>query len=113
MVLSALVCFGLLPGAKAAGGNTAEGDLALASITTGIYNSAFGFYAALSISDQSFDTAIGAGALLLDTAGTNTAVGAGALLVTAPGRLTMQSGPSRSLTTSRENSTTRMVATVC
>jgi hypothetical protein len=85
MVLSALVCFGLLPGAKAAGGNTAEGDLALASITTGIYNSAFGFYAALSISDQSFDTAVGAGALLLDTAGSNTAVGAGALFSNSTG----------------------------
>jgi hypothetical protein len=59
--------------------NTADGDLALASVTTGVYNSAFGFYSVLSLTDQSFDTAVGAGTLLLDTGGTNTAVGAGAL----------------------------------
>jgi hypothetical protein len=50
------------------------------SITTGLYNSAFGFDAVLLNSEASFDTGIGAGALLLDTGGTNTAVGAGALL---------------------------------
>jgi uncharacterized coiled-coil protein SlyX len=66
-------------------GNTADGQLALLSLTTGIYNSAFGFYAALSVSDASFDTAVGAGALLLDTAGTNTAVGAGALFSNSTG----------------------------
>jgi endosialidase-like protein len=94
-VLSALVCFGLCqqvqsatdtpdPGSTSLS-NTADGDLALASVTTGIYNSAFGFYAALSISDQNFDTAVGAGALLVDTAGTNTAVGAGALFSNSTG----------------------------
>ena len=72
------------PGSISAG-NTADGQLALLSLTTGIYNSAFGFYAALSIADQSFDTAVGAGALLLDTAGTNTAVGAGALFSNTTG----------------------------
>ena len=95
MVLSAVACFGLCqqvqsatdtpdPGSISAG-NTADGQLALLSLTTGIYNSAFGFYAALSISDQSFDTAVGAGTLLLDTAGTNTAVGAGALFSNSTG----------------------------
>jgi hypothetical protein len=94
-VLSALVCFGLCqqlqsatdtpdPGAKPLS-NTADGQLALLSITTGLYNSAFGFDAVLSVSDASFDTGIGAGALLLDTAGTNTAVGAGALLTNSTG----------------------------
>jgi hypothetical protein len=96
-VLSALVCFGLCqqvqsatdtpdpqPGAVSLS-NTADGHLALASLTTGIYDSAFGFYAALSISDASFDTAVGAGALLVDTAGTNTAVGAGALFSNSTG----------------------------
>jgi hypothetical protein len=95
IVLSALVCFGLLPGVKAVGpeapdtdlggGNTADGQLALGSVTTGIYNSAFGFYSLLALTDASFDTAVGAGALLLDTAGTNTAVGAGALLTNSTG----------------------------
>ncbi|MGB9475232.1 MAG: tail fiber domain-containing protein [Candidatus Udaeobacter sp.] len=94
-VLSALVCFGLCQQVQSATdtpdpgsvplSNTADGQLALASITTGIYNSAFGFYAALSLSDASFDTAVGAGALLLDTSGTNTAVGAGALLSNSTG----------------------------
>jgi len=65
--------------------NTADGHLAGASITTGIYNSAFGFYSVLSLTDQSFDTGVGAGALLLDTAGTNTAFGAGALFSNTSG----------------------------
>jgi hypothetical protein len=82
--LSALVCFGLLPGAKAQS-NTAEGQNALLSITTGTFNSAFGFDAVLLLSEGSFDTGIGAGALLLDTAGSNTAVGAGALLSNSTG----------------------------
>ena len=60
--------------------NTADGQGALGSITTGFYNTAFGFLSVLSLTDQSFDTGVGAGALLLDTGGTNTAVGAGALL---------------------------------
>ena len=94
-VLSALVCFGLCQQVQSATdtpdpgsvplSNTADGQLALASITSGIYNSAFGFYAALSLSDANFDTAVGAGALLLDNGGTNTAVGAGALLSNADG----------------------------
>jgi hypothetical protein len=94
-VLSALVCFGLMPGAKAiepaapdldrGGGNTSDGAGALASLTTGQFNSAFGFDALLFLSDASFDTGLGAGALLLDNGGTNTAVGAGALLTNSTG----------------------------
>jgi Chaperone of endosialidase len=94
-VLSALVCFGLMPGAKAvepaapdtalAGGNTADGQSALGSLTTGQFNSAFGFFSLLLLTDASFDTGIGAGALLSDNGGTNTAVGAGALLSNADG----------------------------
>jgi hypothetical protein len=60
--------------------NTADGRLALAGLTTGIYNSAFGFYALLSNADANFNTGLGAGTLLLNTASENTAVGAGALL---------------------------------
>jgi hypothetical protein len=81
--LSAFVCFGLCPRAQSDDvvppTNTADGQLALASITTGTYNSAFGIYAVLSLSDASFDTGIGAGALFLDNGGTNSALGAGAL----------------------------------
>ena len=93
--LSALVCFGLLPEANAvepaapdtalAGGNTADGQLALGSLSGGFYNSAFGAFSLLSLTDASFDTGIGAGALLSDNGGTNTAVGAGALLSNTTG----------------------------
>ena len=65
--------------------NTADGRLALAGLTTGIYNSAFGFYSLLSNADANFNTGVGAGTLLLNTASENTAVGAGALLSNAVG----------------------------
>src|SRR5882762_6765391 len=94
-VLSALVCFGLCQQVQSAtdtpdpgslpSSNTADGQGALNSLTTGFYNSAFGFLSVLSITDASFDTGIGAGALLVDTAGTNTAVGAGALFSNSTG----------------------------
>jgi trimeric autotransporter adhesin len=63
-----------------AGGNTAFGQNALRSLTTGLYNTAIGFDSVLALTDASFDTGVGAGTLLLDTGGTNTAVGAAALL---------------------------------
>src|SRR5438552_10498252 len=88
--LSALVCFGLCqqvqsatdtpdPGGSLTTSNTADGQGALGSLSTGLYNSAFGFLSVLSLSDANFDTGIGAGALLVDNGGENTAVGAGAL----------------------------------
>ena len=89
-VLSALVCFGLCQQVQSATdtpdpgsislSNTADGRLALAGLTTGIYNSAFGFYSLLSNSDASFNTGVGAGTLLSSDGTQNTAVGAGALL---------------------------------
>ena len=84
IALSALVCFGFSPLTRADDpvptSNTADGQGALGSITTGLYNTAFGFLTVLSLTDGNFDTGVGAGALLLDDGGTNTAVGAGALL---------------------------------
>src|ERR1044072_8526290 len=47
--------------------NTADGQSALSG-TTGFYNSGFGFLAGLSKGASSFNTAIGAGKLLLNTA---------------------------------------------
>jgi hypothetical protein len=65
--------------------NTADGDLALAGLTTGIYNSAFGFYALLSNADANFNTGVGAGVLPVNTASENTAVGAAALFSNVDG----------------------------
>src|SRR5437867_6171585 len=88
-ILSVLACFALLPQTRADDpvppSNTADGQGALGSLTTGLYNSAFGFLSVLSLSDASFDTGMGAGALLVDTAGANTAVGAGALFSNTTG----------------------------
>src|SRR5207244_9470611 len=94
-VLSALVCFGLCQQVQSATdtpdpgslptSNTADGQGALGSLTTGLYNSAFGFLSVLSLSDANFDTGIGAGALLVDNGGENTAVGAGALFSNTTG----------------------------
>jgi hypothetical protein len=92
MILSGLACFALLPQTQAVNPplspdpgtppvtNTADGTNALLSITTGLYNSAFGFDALLFNSDASFNTGVGAGTLLLSNGTQNTAVGAGALL---------------------------------
>jgi hypothetical protein len=69
------------PDGAYAGGNTAEGHLALASLNTsaGLYNTAVGVYSLLSITDGDFCTALGAGTLFANTADENTATGAGAL----------------------------------
>ena len=93
--LSALVCFGLCQQVQSATdtpdpgslptSNTADGQGALGSLTTGLYNSAFGFLSVLSLSDANFDTGVGAGALLVDNGGSNTAVGAGALFSNTTG----------------------------
>jgi endosialidase-like protein len=88
-ILIGIVCFGLLPQMQAVspapdgdypGGNTAEGQNALLSRTTGSYNTAIGYLSLLSDTTNSFNTAIGAGTLLANTADRNTATGAGALL---------------------------------
>jgi hypothetical protein len=117
-ILSALVCFGLLPrvqatpendpdgpnrpakpnlpvmapapetpdpGAVGGSFNTADGDHALFSVTTGTANSAFGWFSLLSNVEGSFNTAVGAGTLLFNMARENTAVGAAALLFNTAG----------------------------
>jgi hypothetical protein len=93
-----LVCFALSPQTQAVNSpanpdpittpplsDTADGQGALLSITTGIYSSAFGFFASLSQVDASFCTAVGGAALLLNNAAENTGVGAGALLTNTTG----------------------------
>ncbi len=55
--------------------NTAEGEDALFSLTTGANNTAAGYHALYSITDSSDNTAIGYNALAVSTAGPNTAIG--------------------------------------
>jgi hypothetical protein len=66
-------------------GNTAEGQNALMSLTSGGYNTAVGFLSLRSDATNSFNTALGAGALFANTADENTAIGTGALLSNATG----------------------------
>ena len=89
-----LVCFALSPQMQALSpppdggypnGNTAEGDSALSGLTGGFYNSGVGFLSLLSNGDASFNTGVGAGVLLLNTANENTAIGAGALFSNTTG----------------------------
>jgi hypothetical protein len=104
-VFSALVCFALCqqvqaapapetpdPGSVGGSLNTADGDRAMPSVTTGFANSAFGAFSLFSNIDGAFNTACGAGALDLNVGnqGTgegvnNTAVGAAALLLNTTG----------------------------
>ena len=65
--------------------NTADGQGALGSLTTGLYNSVFGFLSVLSLSDGNFNTGVGAGTLLVNNASSNTAIGAGALFTNSAG----------------------------
>jgi trimeric autotransporter adhesin len=102
LVASFLIgCLGLLPKVEAVspapdggypGGNTAEGQAALLSLTTGGFNTAVGFFSLRSNTNDSFNTAIGAGALLANNGDPssgfgeqNTATGFGALLSNTTG----------------------------
>ena len=67
------------------GGNTAEGQAALLSLTTGGFNTAVGFFSLRSDTTSSFNTGVGAGTLLANTGDQNTATGAGALLSNTTG----------------------------
>src|SRR5256884_485440 len=76
--------FGILPKAQAVipppdggypGGNTAEGQNALLSRTTGGFNTALGWFSLKSLTTGSFCTGVGAGTLVLNTGDQNTAVG--------------------------------------
>ena len=96
-----LMCVALLPGAQAVspapdggypGGNTAEGQNALFSLTTGGFNTAVGFLSLRSDTTGQFNTAIGAGTLLSNTADGNTANGAFALFNNTTGLANMASG---------------------
>jgi hypothetical protein len=94
LIILTLLCFGLLPRTQAVvpppdggypGFNTAEGQKALFSLTTGTANTAVGWYSLFSNAGGNFNTATGAGSLLFNTADDNTAFGAAALLFNTTG----------------------------
>jgi len=66
--------------------NTADGDSALLGVTTGIHNSAFGFFALISNGAANFNTGVGSATLLVNTANEQTAVGCAALLSNTTGQ---------------------------
>jgi hypothetical protein len=67
------------------GGNTAEGQNALLSLTTGTFNAAIGWQSLRTIATGNFNTGVGAGTLALNTAEQNTATGAAALFLNTSG----------------------------
>src|ERR1700745_597917 len=91
LIILALACFAPFPSnvfgvspppdGGYPGGNAAEGQAALLSLTTGGYNTAVGYLSLRSNTTNSFNTAIGAGALLANGGGSinagneNTAIG--------------------------------------
>jgi hypothetical protein len=94
LIILALLCFGLSPKVQAVnpppdGGypnfNTAEGENALESLTTGSANTAVGWRSLLFNTDASFNTGVGAGTLFFNQANDNTAFGAAALFRTSFG----------------------------
>jgi hypothetical protein len=96
-----LACFALSPAARAVvpapdggypGLNTAEGQSALFSLTTGSANTAVGWFSLKSDTQGSFNTGVGAGALFLNTADNNTATGAAALLLNSTGEFNTAAG---------------------
>ena len=89
-ILPVLACLAPLPRAQAVNPapdgcfpnfTTAEGCDALSSLTTGAGNTGLGWRALFTDSTGNFNTAVGAGALVLNNADSNTAVGAAALLL--------------------------------
>ncbi|MGE5213120.1 MAG: tail fiber domain-containing protein [Nitrospirota bacterium] len=105
-----LACFSLSPIAQAVvpppdggypGFNTAEGQQALFSLTSGVANTGLGWFSLWSNTDGSFNTAIGTGTLLFNIGNQdtqegmeNTAVGAAALLSNTTGSINTASGSS-------------------
>ena len=97
-----IVCLGLAPLAQAVnpppdggypGFNTAEGQNALFSLTTGIWNTAIGAYSLFSDNTGSANTAVGTNALRFNTTGIeNTANGVSALYSNTTGSLNTANG---------------------
>jgi hypothetical protein len=89
-----LVCFAFAPQTRALlpppdgcypGFTTAEGCQALQNLTSGVANTALGWRALFSADGASFNTGVGAAALVLNRADANTSVGTAALLLNSFG----------------------------
>jgi hypothetical protein len=103
LIAFGLTCFGLWPAARAVnpppdggypGENTAEGDSALFSLTTGSGNTAIGFQALFSVTDGIENTAVGSQALQNNFGSYNTAVGYEALFNNTNGTVNTAVGDS-------------------
>jgi hypothetical protein len=102
LVLFVLACFALSPIARAVdpppdggypNGNTAEGEDALLSLTTGEFNTAIGFQALFNNLTGNGNTATGSNALGSNTTGSsNTACGASALASNTQGSFNTATG---------------------
>jgi Chaperone of endosialidase len=102
LIIFALVCFALVQNMQAVspppdGGypnaNTAEGQNALLSLTSGYYNTAVGFSSLKSNTIGYLNTAVGVNALSLNTTGSsNTANGAAALYSNTTGQHNIANG---------------------
>jgi trimeric autotransporter adhesin len=99
--LLAVACFAFLPKSLAlnpppdggyAGGNTAEGQNALLSLTGGTFNTAIGSFSLKSTTTGKFNTATGADTLFANTGDQNTATGAGTLFSNTTGTLNTANG---------------------
>jgi hypothetical protein len=97
----AVSCFAFPPAAQAVvpapdggypGGNTAEGQNALFTLTSGGFNTAVGYLSLRSDTTGQLNTAVGAGALLANTGNNNTATGGGALLSNTTGAANTANG---------------------
>lgn len=74
------------------GQNTAEGQNALFSLTTGTFNTGVGWLSLKNNASANFNTATGAGALFATSADGNTATGAGALFSNTEGESNTANG---------------------
>jgi hypothetical protein len=82
LILFLVGCFGFSPVAQALvpapdggypGGNTAEGQAALLTLTSGANNTAVGWFSLRAVTESQLNTAIGAGTLFANTGSLNTA----------------------------------------
>jgi Chaperone of endosialidase len=115
LALSTLGSFALLPQAQAVvpppdggypGGNTAEGQNALLSLTTGSFNTAIGFVSLRSDTSGSYNTGVGAGALFANNGDQNTATGFAALLLNTTGTQNTATGNATLLSNTTGNNNT-------